>query len=167
VDNPQEGFVFQSTLWYNEVMNITSQYLAGLIDGEGYLGILPSRAKGLKHTSYEPVIKIGMTGNEVLPIFNSLINTYGGHIDTQGKKTMGNRIAYTYILKSKIKVFNLLKDIQPYLIVKLEQSKILRSFCELPYNHPNHLTFDLGIIAIRDKMYYDLKLLKQPPATTN
>ena len=148
-------------------MQITKQYIAGLIDGEGYLGILPSRAKGLKNTSYEPVIKIGMTGNEVLPIFNSLINTYGGHIDTRGKKTKGNRIAYTYILKSKVKVLNLLKDIQPYLIVKLQQSEILISFCKLPYNHPNHLIFDSGIIAIRDKMYYDLKLLKQPPATTN
>jgi hypothetical protein len=166
VDNPQEGFVFLPTLWYNEIMQITKQYIAGLIDGEGYLGILPSRAKGLKHTSYEPVIKIGMTGAEALYIFEVLIIKYRGNIN-HAKLSKGNRRVYVYVLKSKKNVLNLLKDIQPYLIVKREQAKILKDFCNLPYNHPNHLTFNIDIITIRDKMYNDLKLLKQPPATTN
>ena len=148
-------------------MKITKQYLAGLIDGEGYLGLLPSRAKGLKVTSFEPVIKIGMTGSEVLPIFNTLVSKYGGHIDTRNKPTKGNRIAYTYILKSKVKVYNLLADIQPYLIIKLEQSKILNDFCKLPSSHTKYNDFNQDIILIKEEMYKNLKLLKQPPATTN
>ena len=168
MDNPQEGIVLRPTLWYNEIMNnITSEYIAGLIDGEGYLALIPSRTTECKNSSFEPVIKIGMTGTEVIPIFEHLISRYGGNMETRSCKTTGNRIAITYNLKSKKKVLKLLEDIQPYLIVKYEQSIILKDFCELPSSHTRYNNFDKSVITLKEEMYRNLKLLKQPPATTN
>lgn len=141
---------------------ITPQYLAGLIDGEGYLGLLPSRAKGLKNQSFEPVIKIGMTGYEVLPIFNQLIEQYGGHIDTRRILTKGSRQAYTYILKSRLKVSILLADIEPFMIVKKKQLEILGQFCLLPNTHSLYKSFDPKVVEQKIDLYNRLKALKQP-----
>lgn len=141
---------------------ISPQYLAGLIDGEGYLGLLPSRAKGLKNQSFEPVIKIGMTGYEVLPIFNQLVEQYGGHIDTRKVLTKGNRQAYTYILKSRMKVSILLADIEPFMIVKKKQVELLGQFCLLPNTHSLYKSFDPKVVEQKVDLYNRLKNLKQP-----
>lgn len=147
---------------------ITPQYLAGLIDGEGYLGLLPSRAKGLKNPSFEPVIKIGMTGHEVLPIFNQLLEQYGGHVDIGLVLTKGGRNKYTYILKSRIKVSILLADIEPYVFVKKKQLELLRQFCALPNTHSRYKNYDPKVLEQKISLYNRLKALKlpQPLATT-
>lgn len=145
---------------------ITPQYLAGLIDGEGYVALLPSRAKGLKVTSYEPVIKIGMTGIESFLLFSELREQYGGHIDSRAKLSKGGREVYVYILKSKKRVNVLLKDIYPYLRIKQPQATLLREFCDMASSHTRYKTFDNGIVLRKDEIFNLLKLLKQPPATT-
>jgi hypothetical protein len=148
---------------------ITPQYLAGLIDGEGYLGLLPSKNKGLKNPSYEPVVKIGMTGHEVLPIFNQLIEQYGGHIDKKRVLTKGSRQAFTYILKSRKKVSALLADIEPFMVVKKKQVELLSQFCSLPNTHTLYKSYDPKVLELKIDLYNRLKALKlpQPLAETN
>lgn len=141
---------------------ITPQYLAGLIDGEGYLGLIPSRVKGLKNQSFEPVIKIGMTGESILMLFNQLQATHGGHIEKRRLLTKGNRDAYTYSLKSRKKVLALLEQIHPYLLVKKSQSKLLMVFCSLPSTHSRYNSYDPSILQQKIDMYFELKYLKQP-----
>lgn len=141
-------------------------YLAGLIDGEGYLGLIPSRGKDLVNKSFEPVIKIGMTGELSYQYFMHLKKYYGGTVETRKKKTKGGRIAFTYVLKSKAKVLRLLKDIHPYLIVKRDQSELLKEFCRLPMTHPKHNNYNHDSYLRKIEIYKELKQLKQPPATT-
>ena len=43
---------------------ISRRYLAGLLDGEGYFGILPEKKEYRLY--FKPAIKIGMTSHEVL-----------------------------------------------------------------------------------------------------
>lgn len=168
MDNPQEGYVFRPTLWYNERM-ITPQYLAGLIDGEGYFGLIPSRVKGLKNASYEPAFKIGMTGESILVIFQELVATYGGHIGKRNGLTKGNREAYLYILKNRKKVLALLEDVLPYLIVKQQQGVLLKEFCLLPNTHSRYNSYDPTVLERKIAIYHEMKRLKQPEplATTN
>lgn len=126
------------------------------------MALLPSRVKGLKNLSFEPVVKIGMTGESILVIFHELQTTYGGHIDKRRILTKGSREAYTYNLKSRKKVLALLEDIHPYLIVKKEQSEVLMEFCALPTTHSLHPNFDPAILERKVEIYSELKRLKQP-----
>lgn len=145
-------------------MNTLSlQYIAGLIDGEGYISILPSRSKELRNPSFEPVIKIGMTGKSAKLIFEYLVNSYGGHIDfsERSHKNPKWKDVNTYIIKSKPKVLRLLNDIIPYLIIKKEQAAIVIEFCKLPYAHPKSPKFDIKTIERRVEIYDMLKYLKQ------
>lgn len=141
-------------------------YLAGLIDGEGYLGILPTRSKDSKNKSFEPVIKIGMTGQLSYDYFKTLQKYYGGTVETRKTPTKGGRIAFTYVLKSKSKVLKLIKDIYPYLVVKREQGALLKEFCSLPMTHPKHKSYNHDKYLRKIEIYKKLKQLKQPPATT-
>lgn len=158
--NPQEGFVFRPPVWYNETM-ISPQYLAGLIDGEGYLGLLPSRVKGLKNPSFEPVIKIGMTGQSAYDIMYALKERYTGNIEQRSKLTTGGRIAYTINLKGKKRVAQVIADIYPYLIVKKPQAALLLEFCDLPSTHSNYATFSQDVLNRKIELYKELKDLKK------
>lgn len=144
-------------------------YLAGLIDGEGYLALLPARTAGLKQLSFEPVIKIGMTGATALVIAQTLQEKYGGHINDRSKLTTGGRKAYTYIAKSKKRVSLILEDILPYLIVKRDQALLLQEFCNLGSSHSNYKTFDEVAVTRKGAIYHELRRLKEPEplATTN
>jgi hypothetical protein len=151
---------------YNETM-IHKIYLAGLIDGEGYLALLPSRNSALKVKSFEPVVKICMTGIESKIIFDQLIKQYGGHLETRSKLTTGGRIAYTYILKSKNKVAVLLDDIIDYLVIKQSQAKLLKEFCKLPSSHTRYASYDPKVVARKEELFNELKTLKRPAVTCN
>lgn len=144
-------------------------YLAGLIDGEGYLALIPSKVKGLKQESFEPVIKIGMTGSTANVIAHMLQEQYGGHIENRISLTKGGRKAYTYIAKSKKRVLSILEDITPYLIVKLDQAVLLKEFCLLGSSHSNYGTYDPISVVRKAAIYQELRHLKEPEslATTN
>ena len=148
---------------------MNKHYIAGLIDGEGYLGLIPCKNKNLKNKSFEPVIKIGMTGIEAKHIFEQIVNLYGGKIESYTRTTSMGRQVYTFNIKSKKKVYNLLKDIQPYLYVKKAQAKLLIEFCNLPITHTRHANYNPKIVKRKEEIYQELKNLKlpQPLATTN
>lgn len=139
-----------------------SAYLAGLIDGEGYLALLPSRAKGLKNQSFEPVIKIGMTGQSAYEIMLKLKEQYAGNIERRGVLTSGGRVAYTIVIKSRKLVSQVIADIYPFLVVKKEQATLLLEFCDLPNTHSRYASFDPEILARKIAIYTELKNLKKP-----
>lgn len=163
--NPQEGFIFRPPLWYNKDM-VNPCYIAGLIDGEGYLGIIPSRVNGLINKSFEPVVKIGMTGEESRQLFERIQQQYGGTIEKRYKLTKGNRTAYTIVIKSRKRVLHLLEDIIDELVIKQSQALLLKEFCELPMTHTRHASYDPAATIRKQELYEELKRLKQPPATT-
>lgn len=145
---------------------ISPSYIAGLIDGEGYLGLLPCKVKGLVNQSFEPVVKIGMTGEDCRQLFERIRATYDGTIDKRYKLTKGNRQAYTYVLKSRKKVLRLLEDIIDDLIIKQDQALLLMEFCDLPNTHSRHKSYSPTALKRKIELYEELKRLKQPPATT-
>lgn len=148
------------------MFEISPQYLAGLIDGEGYIALLPVRSKQVKNPAFEPVIKIGMTGLSSYAIFLKIQSKYGGHIDESNKPSTGGRVVYTYVLKSKKKVKVLLDDVSKYLWVKLPQALLLREFCDMASSHTRYKTYDNDVVLRKSEIYDLLKELKQPAAET-
>lgn len=142
-------------------------YLAGLIDGEGYIALLPVRSKEVKNPCFEPVIKIGMTGSEALELFTDVVKVYGGYIEKRNGYSKGGREVYTYLLKGKKKVLVLLLDIVEGLYIKEEQARLLIEYCNMGSSHSNYGNFDPLHVARKLAIYNELKRLKQSPATTN
>lgn len=108
-------------------MGITSQYIAGFVDGEGYLGIRKQTNKNCKlgyHHSL--VVKVSQLEKCREPL-DYMKEKYGGTIS---KPTMtGNRrpvVAWELANTKAIKAF--LDDVQEYLIVKKPQAQLLREF---------------------------------------
>lgn len=108
---------------------LQSAYLAGLIDGEGYIGILKVK-KGEKKQwfsnrefIFRPVMKVAMVDKELI---RWLKGAYGGTFET--RKAHGNaRESYCWSLRKK-SVITLIKKIYPYLRVKKKQAEILLRF---------------------------------------
>lgn len=158
--NPQEGIVFRPTRWYNDmIMSISPEYIAGFIDGEGYLGIYLAPRK----TSYISAVKIAQVGVG-LPVLQELQSQYGGHIGFRKSKKDNHQDSYHWELKSKKSIHRLLTDTLPYLIVKREQAVLLKEYCELPNRHPLYATSQTMSRGI--EIAEELLRLKRPLATT-
>lgn len=141
-------------------------YIAGLVDGEGYLGLLPIRNKEVKNPAFEPVVKIGMTGEESRIYLRELADYYNAHFETRKREKIGYRDCHYCIIKGKKRVLAFLNDIDEYLIVKKSQSNLLKEFCELPITHTRHKNFSQEVVERKEKLFNLLKELKQPLATT-
>jgi hypothetical protein len=87
-------------------MNLSLEYLAGLVDGEGCIRLHPSN-KG-KYRKYYPRLQVT---NTYKPILDMLVDQYGGavHSDTKSRK-------------ENWKARELLNQLLPYLIIKKEKA---------------------------------------------
>lgn len=107
-------------------------YLAGLIDGEGYIGILKTMKGNKKHFTsakdylYCPIFKIAMTHKPVLEYLHS---KYGGTLNTRKRQIINpkHKEAYDWVIKNR-KVMVILDQVYPYMRVKKEEVEILRKF---------------------------------------
>jgi hypothetical protein len=101
------------------MIKITKQYIAGLFDGEGSIGIYNRKDR------YNGVcLRTQLTQNktkESFLILNFLKDKYGGNLSEQ--KTLSDGIKYNWQLNPK-GVEKFLKDIKPYLVLKNTQAQL-------------------------------------------
>jgi hypothetical protein len=95
---------------------LTASYLAGYIDGEGYLGIIPNSHK----PSYRAVLKVASVNEEII---DWLKESYGGNI-WKRKFHDNSKDAYTWDLSGK-NLLPFLEKIKPYLKIKNKQAELL------------------------------------------
>jgi len=108
------------------IMNkLTAAYLAGLIDGEGYISILKNKKDTYKDGfRHQAVLKIVMTDKEII---EWLYNGFGGLFEP--RKGIGNRKdSYCWVLKNNKNLIPFLLKVTPYLKVKRKQANILIEF---------------------------------------
>jgi hypothetical protein len=103
---------------------LTAAYIAGFVDGEGYIGIIKdSRRITFRRTdSYEAVIKIANTNKAIIDWF---LNSYGGQVDMrvfEGK----SKDAYCWKLAGE-KLIPFLDKVSPYLKIKRKQCEIVKA----------------------------------------
>lgn len=102
-------------------------YLAGLIDGEGCVSV--DRTSGRRNRPgfyYWAQVRVAMTDKRPLYLLGSL---YGGSISSTDRSAHGHKRLYTWTLGGG-KVTPLLKDIEPYCIVKKAQVAMALEFLE-------------------------------------
>ncbi|MBK9272788.1 MAG: hypothetical protein IPM48_14480 [Saprospiraceae bacterium] len=107
---------------------LTASYVAGIIDGEGYIGLLriskgnKAKWQSLREFKYMPCVKVVMTNKEII---DWLYKSFGGTFETRTKNTSPNcRVSYGWQLR-KLQAIEFLKIIYPYLMVKRKQAEVL------------------------------------------
>ena len=115
---------------------IPVQYLAGFVDGEGYLGLARIRRD---HRSPEYCLRLSVY-NTNRRILEDIQRTTGGTMSVIDQRQAGWKVSYALIWTNAAAA-RLIRKIKPFLVVKSEQSRAL-------------LAFDRGIQAghrLRDK----------------
>ena len=94
-------------------------YAAGIIDGEGYIGLIPNSAA---RNSFAPKVKVSSTDIRLV-IF--LKNNFGGHLDKLRDHHQPNhKKSAMWTLSNKVNVVPFLKLLLPYLIIKDKQANL-------------------------------------------
>ena len=101
---------------------ITRRYLAGLMDGEGYISIKPAYYKG--RSIHSPVIKMALTEKSAFILFE-IKKLLGGHIYRREYKNQNYNAAYCWDVHNFDGVKKVLDYVRPYLILKKEQADLV------------------------------------------
>ncbi len=143
-------------------------YLAGLVDGEGYFGLIPIRKKESTNTTYQCVVKLCLAGLNAEKVIKLIADNYKGHLYKRNKNTATGKEVFSVEIKSKPRVKALLDDIQPYLLVKKEQAELMREYIDLPVINPLYGSFTQELFDKRLEIAKRMKSYTQriPVATT-
>lgn len=160
----------------SEKPTISPEYLAGFIDGEGYLGILriANGPRRLRHSPEHPwkvynrspehIVRV-QVANTNLEGLRAIHAIYGGSLKPMSTPTRPkNRQAYKITWNSR-KAERILHLVEPYLILKRPQCLLLLEF--IGHRQKNrrlggstgHL--DPDVVAVRDDFHRRLKELNR------
>jgi len=113
-------------------MEVEKAYLAGLYDGEGYIGIIKITDRRIKKWTklgyyFRPTLKLGLTEPSIL---KKIKEKYGGCFSSfLPTGTEIGKKCYTLTLNCQGKIIKELEDILPYLKVKKKQAELLLEYC--------------------------------------
>jgi len=112
-------------------MKLSKQYIAGFIDGEGYLSILKLKRKTARNGYwFQPVIKVSQTQDHSY-ILQMIHCQYGGHFNKRRVYKDNSKPTFTLDIKGEEKIRKLLDDILPYLIIKKPQAELILEYYNL------------------------------------
>jgi hypothetical protein len=110
---------------------ISKQYVAGFVDGEGYVGLMKSKSPNCKlGYRYVPCIKIAQTEDHMYVLL-LIKEMYGGCLDKPRKHKGNQRNSVMLSITNHIQVQNMINDIIKYSIVKNSQLYALKRFFEV------------------------------------
>ena len=142
----------------NQMVNMDIKYLAGFIDGEGWIGIARTKdimAGGVPR--YFPECRITNTALEILEEIRDMYGV-GTHL-RKVKKNKGSKEMYQLKFYGSA-LRKLLDDLKPHIIIKAEQLKKVTEIM-------NTMTFgrrklSQEILEKREKLYHDCRYLNTP-----
>ncbi|MEK9208188.1 MAG: hypothetical protein AAB922_06900 [Patescibacteria group bacterium] len=107
-------------------------WLAGFIDGEGYIGIVRAKKRATRQRSdsllYQPWIIITSTDIKVLEDIQLVVRTQKR---ASLRPTEGRKIGYQIKINKFDDVVDFLEAVRPYLRVKQKQAELLVKYCRL------------------------------------
>ena len=119
-------------LTQNKLRDVDWAWLAGFIDGEGYIGIVRHRKVADTQQSatwlYHPWLIITNTDVLVLEYVESVVSSQKR---ASLGRTAGHRLGYQVKVTKFKEIERLLTGIYPFLRAKKEQAKLLMKFCDL------------------------------------
>ena len=101
---------------------LTASYLAGFIDGEGYIALKVDRSKSNGNLHYVPIIKIAQTDEAIICWIKE---SFGGwYYKRESVKDSNHKDSYYWTLTGKnLKPF--LQKVYPYLKLKRKQCELV------------------------------------------
>ena len=113
-----------------QLTEIQRAWLAGFIDGEGYLGIIFQRKKETKRQSasprYHPYLVVVSTNRMILRHVMDLVPD--GNVYLLKKESEKWKAAYQFKLTKMKPLLTLLKQLEPHLQLKKPQCRVLIEF---------------------------------------
>lgn len=139
---------------------IQKAYLAGVVDGEGCIGINKTRNKSVrhKHPYYQVRLRIAMTTEE--PI-KSIESWCGGIVSLTKRKGSHKPIYEWFLLNDK--AITVLKIIKPYLKVKQKQVEVAINFRDYYHTHSGfgRAETPIEVSIIREEYFQQMKQLNK------
>lgn len=102
-------------------------YVAGLIDGEGTIGLRVKHRKGGKAHQFDPALRIANTN---LALLEAVITMTGNGQIFADRRGTGQRACYDWALSAN-QIRHVLPQVLPYLIAKKRQAECVLRFLEL------------------------------------
>jgi len=152
---------------------MNTHYIAGLIDGEGWIGIrkIGSGSDKRRHWArdywYNPSIKVSQSEKGKV-LIDLLHEEFGGFISKRGRAgiTGNSADAYEWSITGVKRILPILKRLRNKLILKQKQADVVIDFCENKEKRYMPRTSDKEF-ARREKLYQSIRELnKKGPAET-
>lgn len=103
-------------------------YIAGLIDTDGSFSVKKELGdKKMIHPKYTPQFLISLTDAKGVNFIRNAISF--GHAFAIKSKSCTSGMCYRFSISSRLELIEFLKNVLPYLRIKLHQAKILIDFC--------------------------------------
>ena len=130
-------------------------YIAGILDGEGYIGLVKHIEKRSKRETiyYDPVVNVSMTNKLAIDFINSL---FEGNIwfSDKGEKTNRKGI-FEWVAKGQKRTKEILEAVLPFLKVKKEQAVTLLRFIERREKISHKIKWGETSYTKEDNKYYN------------
>ena len=106
--------------------DIQLAYLAGILDGEGYISIHRlKKAKDKEYKSYVPIVTIQMTDFQPVRLFKRI---FGGFYAEYPKQLKSGKVVYVWSVHTHKNVQIVLTALLPYLQIKKKEAKFALIF---------------------------------------
>lgn len=135
-------------------------YTAGLVDGEGYIGLYKNYSA---KDSFSPVVKVVSTDLVMVPFMQQ---HFGGYVDTRKPPRPGSKQSYCWQIRNNRQVKPFLESILPYLRVKKARAEVVLSYIDtckyrrVGYDNGTYTT-DPAVIKRRWEHYRKIRSLNQ------
>jgi hypothetical protein len=105
----------------------TLAYLAGIIDGEGHVGIAKLKICGKRRQDfYQARMVVKMTDRQAIDL---LYATFGGYVYWRGSRTSNSQPTYNWEINGRKRVAVILEQLLPHLRVKEILAELVIEFC--------------------------------------
>jgi len=107
-----------------------ASYIAGFIDGEGWIGLMLKKEPVRKRKRMQPIIHVSNTNKSCLLWLRDTIG-YGSTVNHNLRRAKSkHKRAYRYVMLNKKQILKLLGQLLPYLRLKRKQAKLVMRFCQ-------------------------------------
>jgi len=145
-------------IYDNQRQAVDAAYAAGIIDGEGYIGIIKTKPQRADRTPrYDLRVEVNMTDASV-PIH--LYRLYGGKLQQRARKQENWKDTWVWVLTCKKDIAIFLADIYPYLHTKKSHAELALAFIdECPFTRRGHKQVPASEILEREEFRLRMKKL--------
>jgi len=130
-------------------------YTAGLIDGEGHIGISkPNKSR----RTYAPILTCVNTNKEIIEWLSKTFNT---STKMQSMNNLKGKDIYKFEIYSLKDLRKTLTLLLPYLRIKKKQARLLLTFCQIRIAKEEHVKYRSPYSKEEHDIYLELKKLNK------